>query len=102
MSANRMVASRRLVPELGIGRLSARRGALRGGAGRKTRDIIVEHLLALEAGGAEHHRKADLRADIDVGGAEGLAEQIGTIGERLLERRQDVVVAAPADGGFPL
>src|SRR6266576_7307652 len=102
MSANMMVARRRLVPELGIGRLSARRGTLCGGPGGETRDVIVKHLLALEAGGAERHRKADLRADIDVGGAERLAEQIRAIGERLLERRQDVVVAAPADGGLPL
>src|SRR5580704_2337137 len=102
MSANRMVASRRLVPELGIGRPSASRGALRGRPGGKTRDVIVEHLLALEAGGAERHRKADLRADIDVSGAERLAEQIRALGERLLERRQNIVVAAPADGGLPL
>ena len=79
-----------------------RGGALRGRPGGKTRDVIVEHLLALEAGRAEHHRPADLRAEIDVGGAERLAEQIGTIGERLLERRHNIVVAAPADGGLPL
>ena len=56
----------------------------------------------LRPGGAEHHGEAELRADIDVGGAELFAEQVGPCRERRLQRRQHVVVAAPADRGFAL
>src|SRR5258707_3034128 len=76
--------------------------ALRRRSGRQAGDIVVEYLLALEVGRAEHHGPTDLRADIDVGSTEPLAQQIGAAGERLLERQHHVVVATPADGALPL
>ena len=49
MSANRMVASRRLVPELGIGLLSACRGALRGGQSNEATVGLAKSLVPVVA-----------------------------------------------------
>src|SRR5215471_13077399 len=100
MSANRMVASRRLEVTSDIASRSGRGDTLRRRPRRQTRDILVEHLLTLEAGRAEHHGPANLRAEVDIRGAELLAQEIGTLSECPRKRRHDVLIAAPADGRF--
>src|SRR6185436_13291917 len=83
-------------------RPSAPGSALGSGTVGQAGDVVVEYLLALQCGRTEHHGEADLRTDIDVGGAELVAEKVRPFGQRRLERRHDLLVAAPADGSLTL
>ena len=87
----RPVAAVRL--RLGHQRVVELVGADRGRAGLEPAEIVLEDRPFLDR--AEHHAPADLRADIDVGGGELVAADIGAVGDSAWSRASIVSSKLP-------